>query len=276
MWSNSKATTVRFLILLAFAVVMVFPFWYMAVVSLEPNQLSLQYPPELLPKHPSFINYIGAWETNDFGGYFLRSLYVSVVSTVCGTLFASAAAFVFSRFHFVGRKTIYRVFLMSMMIPGMTFILPQFKLMKELGLLNHLYGLILVYTSGMIPFTVFLLKGFFDDIPLEIEDAVLMDGGGKWTLFTRIMMPMALPSLVTAVLFNFMGGWDEFTQALTFLQDPNKFTLPIALQLFQGQHSTQWGEFFAAAIIQTAPIIIMFVIFQRYIVKGIMAGAVKG
>ena len=276
MWANSKATIVRFLILLTFAIIMVFPFWYMAVVSLEPNQLSLQYPPVLFPHHASFGNYVGAWQTNNFAGYFMRSLYVSVSSTVLGTLIACAAAFVVSRYRFFGRNAIYRAFLVSMMIPGMTFLLPQFKLMESLGLLNHLYGLILIYTSGMIPFTTFLMKGFFDDIPLELEDAVLMDGGSKWTLFARVAMPMAAPSLVTAVLFNFMGGWDEFTMALTFLLNPNKFTFPVALMFFQGQHSTQWGEFFAAALIQTAPIVIMFVIFQRYIVKGIMAGAVKG
>lgn len=276
MLNSSRAQAARFFVLAAFAIVMVFPFWYMAVVSLEPNQLSLSYPPRLLPLNPSVSNYVAAWQTNDFAGYFLRSLYVSVVSTALGTFVACAAAFVVSRFRFVGRNLIYRVFLISMMIPGMTFIVPQFKLLHQLGLLNSLTGLILIYSSGMVPFTTFLMKGFFDDVPLELEDAVLIDGGGKWTLFARIMMPMAIPSLVTAILFNFMGGWDEFIQALTFLQNPSKFTLPIALQLFQGQHSTQWGEFFAAAIIQTGPIIVMFIIFQRHIVKGIMAGAIKG
>ncbi|MCL6547553.1 MAG: carbohydrate ABC transporter permease [Alicyclobacillus sp.] len=276
MRDTRSSTAVRFFVLLVFAIVMVFPYWYMVVVSLRPFQYSLQYPPELLPVHPSLANYVMAWQTNNFSGYFLRSLYVSVVSTVLGTLIACAAAFVVSRYRFVGRRVIYYVFLGSMMIPSMTFILPQFKLMKALGLLNSLAGLILIYTSGMIPFTTFLMKGFFDDIPLELEEALLMDGGGKWALFTRVMLPMAVPSLVTAVLFNFMGGWDEFTQALTFLQNPNKFTLPIALMLFQGQHSTDWGQFFAAAVIQTLPIIVMFIVFQRHIVKGIMAGAVKG
>ena len=276
MLNTSRSQMVRLLVLGAFAIIMVFPFWYMAVISLEPNQLSLSYPPQLIPHNPTFGNYAAAWTTNNFGGYFVRSVYVSVLSTAIGTFVACAAAFVVSRFKFVGRNLIYRVFLVSMMIPGMTFIVPQFKLLRELGLLNSLIGLILVYSAGMIPFTTFLMKGFFDDIPLELEDAVLIDGGGKWTLFARVMMPMAIPSLVTAILFNFMGGWDEFVQALTFLQDPNKFTLPIALQMFQGQHSTQWGWFFAAAIIQTGPIIIMFIIFQRHIVKGIMAGAIKG
>lgn len=276
MWATSRATGMRFLLLLLFAVVMVFPFWYMVVVSLEPNQLSLQYPPLLFPHRPSLANYIGAWSLNDFGGYFMRSLYVSITSTILGTVISCTAAFAVSRYRFIGRNIIFRAFLVSMMIPGMTFLLPQFKMMETLGLLNHLYGLILIYTSGMIPFTTFLMKGFFDDIPLELEDAVLIDGGTKWTLFVRVALPMVAPALVTAVLFNFMGGWDEFTLALTFLLNPGKFTLPVALMFFQGQHSTQWGEFFAAALIQTAPIVVMFVIFQRYIVRGIMAGAVKG
>lgn len=201
---------------------------------------------------------------------------MSIISTVLGTIIACGAAFVVSRYNFFGRKLIYRIFLGSMMVPSMTFILPQFKEMEHLHLLNSLNGLILVYTAGMIPFTTFLMKGFFDDIPVELEDAVMIDGGGKWTLFWRVMMPMAMPSLVTAVLFNFMGGWDDYTMALTFINDPNKWTLPIALQLFQGQHSSAWGMVFAASVIQIVPIIAIFIVFQRHIVKGLMAGAVKG
>jgi ABC-type glycerol-3-phosphate transport system permease component len=275
--ATSKTTKiVRFILLTFFGLLMVFPFYYMAVLSFKPNQFSLQYPPQLVPTHPTFSNYVQAWQSNDFGSYFFHSLWVSVLSTVLGTFIACAAAFVVSRYRFFGRKFIYRVFLGSMMIPTMTFIVPQFKLMRNLHLLNSLSGLMLVYTAGMIPFTMFLMKGFFDDIPLELEDAVLVDGGGKWTLFWRIMMPMALPSLVTAVLFNFMGGWDDYTLALTFINDPQKWTLPIALQLFQGQHATQWGLVFAASIIQLVPIVLIFVVFQRHIVKGLMAGAVKG
>ncbi|CAA7603091.1 Binding-protein-dependent transport system inner membrane component [Acididesulfobacillus acetoxydans] len=273
---NSKKRKARFLIFGLLALVMVFPFYYMLVLSFTPNESALKYPPQLWPFHPTLSNYVQAWQSNNFQLYFLHSLWVSVISTLLGTIIACAAAFVISRFRFFGRKLIYMIFLGSMMVPSMTFILPQFKEMEHLHLLNSLNGLLLVYTAGMIPFTTFLMKGFFDEVPKEIEDAVVMDGGGKWTLFWRIMMPMALPSLVTAVLFNFMGGWDDYTLALTFINDPHKWTLPIALQLFQGQHTSAWGMIFAASVIQVLPIIAIFIAFQRHIIRGLMAGAVKG
>lgn len=276
MLSTRKDRTVRFIICGIFALFMVFPFYYMFVLSFTPNQSSLRYPPQLIPTHLTLSNYVQAWQSNDFQIYFLHSMWVSITSTVLGTLIACGAAFVVSRFRFIGRQLIYRIFLVSMMVPSMTFLVPQFKEMEYLHLLDSLNGLLLVYTAGMIPFTTFLMKGFFDDVPMEIEDAVLIDGGGKWTLFWRIMMPMALPSLVTAVLFNFMNGWDEYTMALTFISDPQKWTLPIALQLFQGQHSSDWGMIFAASVIQLLPIILIFSVFQRKIVRGLMAGAVKG
>lgn len=273
---GSQSNKTRFIVFGLFALITVFPFYYMVVLSFSPNSATLKYPPQLLPTHLTFSNYVHAWQSNDFQLYFLHSIWVSVTSTVLGTLIACGAAFVVSRFRFFGRAIIYRVFLVSMMIPSMTFILPQFKEMEHLHLLNSLNGLLLVYTAGMIPFTTFLMKGFFDDIPVELEDAVMMDGGGKWTLFWRIMLPMALPSLVTAFLFNFMGGWDDYTLALTFINNPNKWTLPIALQLFQGQHSSDWGMIFAASVVQLLPILAIFIVFQRHIVRGLLAGAVKG
>lgn len=276
MFNSSRIRKIRFIIVAAFAVFMLYPFWYMIIVSLKHNTVLLSYPPPFLPSHPTLSNYVKAWTNNDFGGYFLRSLYVTIASTILGTLSACGAAFVFSRYRFYGRKVLFRIFLVSMMIPTLTFILPQFQLMKSLHLLNSLTGLFLIYAAGMIPFTTFLMKGFFDDIPRELEESVLVDGGGKWVFFSRIAMPMSVPSLVTAVLFNFMVGWDEFLQALTFLKDPQKFTFPIALMFFQGQHSTEWGQFFAASLIQTVPVVILFVIFQRHIVKGLLLGSVKG
>jgi len=266
----------RYAILIAFAVVMILPMWYLLVTSFKSHAYVLSTPPDLFPTHITFSNYIRAWESNNFSDFFRNSVVVSVISTVVGTFVASAAAFVISRYQFLGRKLFYALFLGSMMIPSMTFIVPQFKMMKHLGLLNSLVGLILVYSAGMIPFTTFLMKGFFDEVPKELEDSVFMDGGGKFTLFSRIMMPMALPSLATAFIFNFMGTWDEFTLAITFIDDPTKWTLPIAIMLFQGQHATEWGMVFAASVIAILPVILVFLVFQRFIIKGIMSGAVKG
>lgn len=273
--TSSRATIMRFVFLLLFGIVMVAPFWYMVVVSLEPNTASLTYPPHLWPQHPSFDNYVSTWNTGGFAGSFMRSVIVSVASTVLGTAAACMFSYVVARYRFFGRNLLFYVLVGSMMIPTMTFLLPQFDLMKSLHLLNSLPGLILIYAAGTVPFTVFLMKGFFEEIPHEIEDAVSIDGGGRWTMFLRIALPLSAPILVTVFIFNFMGGWEEFVMALTFLNNPDKFTMPIALMFFQSEHGTQWGEFFAAAVYQTLPLIVMFIIFQRRIV-GVMGSAVKG
>ena len=273
---SAVTTFARYFILIAFALVMILPMWYLLVTSFKPHAYVLSTPPDLFPTHITFSNYAKAWESNNFSNFFRNSIVVSVIATVVGTLVSSAAAFVISRSQFVGRKLFYSLLLGSMMIPSMTFIVPQFKMMKQFGLLNSLVGLILIYSAGMIPFTTFLMKGFFDEVPKELEDSVLIDGGGKFTLFSRIMMPMALPSLATAFIFNFMGTWDEFTLAITFIDDPSKWTLPIAIMLFQGQHATEWGIVFAASVTAILPVILVFLVFQRFIIKGIMSGAVKG
>jgi multiple sugar transport system permease protein len=273
--SWSRGSVVRLSLLVAFGIVMVFPFWYMVVVSLEPNTASLRYPPQLWPASASLANYTGAWNTGGFAGDFFRSAYISASSTLIGTAAACLFAFVIARYHFAGRRILFYTLVGSMMIPTMTFLLPQFDLLKTLHLLNSIPGLILIYAAGSVPFTVFMMKGFFEEIPVELEDAVSIDGGGRWTMFARVALPLAAPALAAVLLFNFMGGWDEFIQALTFLDDPGKFTMPIALQLFQNQHSTQWGEFFAAAVFQTLPLVVLFMIFQRRII-GVMGGAVKG
>lgn len=271
----SRASLIRCAVLLVFGVVMVFPFWYMVVVSLSPNTASLKYPPVLWPQNVSFANYATAWETGGFAGDFFRSAYISVTSTLLGTAAACFFSFAIARYRFFGRRVFFYTLLGSMMIPTMTFLLPQFDLLKALGLLNSIPGLILIYAAGSVPFTVFMLKGFFEEIPVELEDAVSLDGGGRWTMLLRVVLPLAGPALVTVLLFNFMGGWEEFVMALTFLDDPSKFTMPIALMLFQNQHSTQWGEFFAAAVYQTLPLVVLFLIFQRRII-GVLGGAVKG
>lgn len=276
MLNSKKSQMTRLIIMAIFSLVMIYPYWYMLVISLLPNQVALGYPPPFYPAHPTVTNFVQAWTQNHFGGDFFRSIYVTVVSMVLGTGSAAAAAFVISRYKFFGRKLFFYGFLASAMVPQITFIFPQFFEMKEFHLLNSLPGLFLIYAASDLPITLFLMKGFFDDVPQEIEDAVQIDGGGKWALFTRIMLPMSVPSLVTALLFNFEGGWDEFLKAITFISNPNKFTLPIALNMFQGQHSTQWGEFFAAALIQTVPVVVIFLIFQRQIVKGLLLGSVKG
>jgi multiple sugar transport system permease protein len=154
-------------------------------------------------------------------------------------------------------------------------IIPQFLLAKNLGMLDSLTGLVFFYTGGTVALNTFLLRSFFQDIPRELEEAMVVDGAGPWTRYRKLILPLSRPALATVAIFSFLASWDEFVWALTVINDPDKRTLPIAIALFQGQHSTSWGLVFAASVIAVVPVIAIFVAFQRQFVSGLASGALK-
>jgi arabinogalactan oligomer/maltooligosaccharide transport system permease protein len=162
------------------------------------------------------------------------------------------------------------------MFPGVVMAIPLYLLLDTLGLLDSMMGLTLVYATTAVPFCVWMMKGYFDTIPKELEEAALMDGAGRWTLFTRIVLPLARPALVVTALFSFMTAWNEFILAATFLSDETSFTLPVALQRYVGDYSTEWGRFAAGAILVSTPVMALFFALQKHLVGGLTAGGVKG
>ncbi len=264
------------LILSLGGLVMLFPFVWMISSAFKPNLFVIEIPPELFPKDASFENFIQAWNANNFQRYFLNSSLVAVTATFFVVLFSAMAAYAFARFKFPGKEAIFFTFLLVMMVPSIIAIVPQFILMKALNLRNSLWGLILIYVATGLSLNMFLLRGFFEQIPHELEEAVLIDGGNYLTIFGTIILPLSTPALATVSIFSFMGFWDEFVMALTFIDDPAKRTLPIAIALFQGQHGTQWGLVFAASLIALVPVFLFFFSMQRYFVGGLTTGAFKG
>ncbi len=265
-----------YLALILGGVVMVFPFLWMISSALKPHLFVIEYPPQLIPGNPSLENFIEAWQANNFQLYFRNSAFVAVTSTILSVLISSMAAYAFARFKFPGKEIIFFTLLGVMMVPNMIAIVPQFLLMKFLGLRNSLWGLILIYTATSLSLNIFLLRGFFEQLPHELEEAVLIDGGNYLTIYARIILPLSAPALATVAIFAFMGFWEEFVMALTFIDDPAKRTLPIAIALFQGQHGTQWGLVFAASLIALVPVFTFFLSLQRYFVGGLTTGAFKG
>lgn len=257
------------------AIVLILPFVYMLLTSFKPNTLVLEIPPQFFPHHPTTANYTDAWTSNQFGRYFLNSVIVAVLTTVAAVLLSAMMAYSFARFRFPGRAFLFGLVLIALMVPTMMMLIPQFLLAKQLLLLNSLWGLVVFYTGGNLALNTFLLRSFFQDIPVELEEAMVVDGAGPWTRFWRLILPLSRPALAVVGIFTFLASWDEFTWALTIINDPGKYTLPIAISLFQGQHSTSWGLVFAASAIMIAPVIALFAIFQRQFVAGIAAGAVK-
>jgi multiple sugar transport system permease protein len=190
-------------------------------------------------------------------------------------MLSSLLAYAFARWDFPGRQFLFYTMLGTMMIPTLVLIIPQFVLAKNLHLLDSLWGLVVVYSAGTA-FNMFLLRGFFEEIPQDLFDAATIDGAGAFRTFWSIALPLARPALAAVAIFSFLGAWDEFTWALTAINNQDLYTLPIALRLFQQQHGTEWGVVFAASAIAVLPTILVFVIFQRHFIKGITSGAVKG
>jgi multiple sugar transport system permease protein len=262
------------LVILGLAV-MLLPFIYMVATSFKQNALVLQVPPEFIPHHPTTANYSDAWSSNKFGRYFVNSIIVALATTVCAVFLSSMMAYAFARFRFVGQRLMFGLLLVGLMVPTMMLLIPQFLLARQLGMLNSLWGLVFFYTAMNLALNTFLLRSFFQDIPRELEEAMVVDGAGPWARYWRLILPLSRPALATVAIFSFLASWDEFVWALTVINDPNRRTLPIAIALFQGQHTTSWGLVFAASTIAVIPVFAIFLVFQRQFVSGITSGALK-
>lgn len=272
----SPLETLRIATLAVGALVMVTPFVYMVSTSFKAQQYVLQIPPQFIPSPATLSNYERILLRGDFGQYFLNSLFVAVTATALSVFLSAMMAYGFARYRFPGREWLFRLLLLGLMIPAMMLIVPQFLIAKWFGLIDTLWGLIVFYVAGNLALNTFLLRGFFEALPQELDDAMQIDGATVWRRFTGLALPLARPALATATIFTFLATWDEYAWALTSITTPENKTLPIAIALLQGPKGTQWGLVFAASILAITPVIAVFLIFQRHFVQGLTAGAVKG
>ena len=274
-WRRINRTITYVLLIIGIGIVAV-PFWYMAVTSLKPQAYIFEMPPRLWPSFVSLDNYTKALGTDLFGLYFMNSLFVAVVTTMVTVFVSALLAYAFARLQFPGKEVLFYMLLLGMMIPPVMLIIPQFLVAKSLDLLDKFSGLILVYVSMNLALQTFLLRGFFESIPIELEEAALIDGASRWTIFWRIVIPLSKAGLAVVTIFTFLFSWDEFPWAHVAMKETTKRTLPIAIALFQSQHLTEWGQVFAASIVALIPVVIVFVIFQRFFVGGISTTGLKG
>ena len=266
----------RFATLCFASFIMVLPFAYMVSTSFKKHTFLFETPPRFIPKEPTVSNYVQAWNGNNFSRYFLNSLFVSTTSTVITVAFAAMSAFAFAKFNFFGKKTLFVMLLTGLVVPTIVLIIPQFIIAKHLHLVDSFGGLILFYIGGNFALNTFLLRGFMEDIPNELDDAMKVDGANSWKRFIKLYVPLSRPALATVTLFSFLGSWDEFAWAVTIINSEDKRTLPIAIALFHGQHATSWGLVFAASIIALIPVFIVFLVAQKHFVQGLSLGAIKG
>ena len=229
------------------------------------------------PEKVSLSNFISVMTDQPFARWILNSAVIAAATTVAGVFLATTAGYAFSRFRFPGRETGLMSFLVSQMFPGTLMLIPLYIIVVQwLGLGSTWIGLILVYATTAIPFCVWMLKGYFDTIPKELEESARIDGASASQIFFRIILPLAKPAVAVTALFSFMTGWNEFILAATFMDQESMYTAPVGLRFFVGGFSQQWGYFAAGSIIVSIPVVLLFFVLQKYLVSGLTAGAVKG
>lgn len=259
------------------AVLFASPLVWLFVSSFKTSAEFAQVPPTYLPEHPSTENYdllanAGMW------GYALNSAGAAAGTVLLGTALSVMAGYGFARFRFRGSSVLFIVLLSTLMIPFQSIIPALYLILDELSLTNSVVGLVLVYTSFVLPFGVFTMRAAFQAIPAGIEEAAIMDGASAFTTLWRVMGPMVVPGIATVAIYAFFNAWNEFLAALIFTTQQESFTLPVALANLQsGAFGTlNWGVLEAGAIVSAVPCIVVFLLLQRYYVAGLTAGAVKG
>jgi arabinogalactan oligomer/maltooligosaccharide transport system permease protein len=229
------------------------------------------------PEAVSASNFVSVMRDQPFARWMFNSAIVAGATTIVGVFMACTAAYAFSRFRFPGRRAGLMSFLVSQMFPGTLTLIPLYIILVQwLELGSSWIGLILIYATTAIPFCVWMLKGYFDTIPKELEESALMDGASTGRIFFSIVLPLAKPAVAVTALFAFMTGWNEFILAATFMDKELMYTAPVGLRFFVGGFQQQWGFFAAGSIIVAIPVVVLFMYLQKYLVSGLTAGAVKG
>ena len=225
----------------------------------------------------NFRNVLGTTDSHGwlFGKQLFNSIFVSVLTALMGLVLSATAAYSLSRWDFPGRNRAIGAFLVTQMFPGVVMLIPIYILLDKVGLLDSLLGLALVYSTTSVPFSVWMLKGYFDTIPRALEEAAALDGCTRFQTFFTVILPLAKPALAVVALFSFMTAWNEFILAATFLNQETAYTLPVAIQRYVESEKTAWGHFAAAAILVSLPVVALFFALQRHLVGGLTAGSVK-
>lgn len=266
-------------LLISGLVIVVLPMLYMLSTSLKPNGALYEYPPKFLPALDEITleNYVYILGQGKFYINFLNSVFVAAASVVLTAVIATALAYVIARFKFPGKNILFGFIVLTMIVPGMTLIIPQYELAVKLKAINSLPGLIPFYVAWTISYSTFMIKGFIENIPRELDEAIYIDGGSVFDVFRHVIIPLAKPGIASVSIFNFLTAWEEFAWANTVISDNAKRTLPIAISGFFGQHQfTQWGYVFALSVFSLVPILIVFICCQKFFVEGLTSGSVKG
>jgi multiple sugar transport system permease protein len=256
------------------------PMIWMLLTSIKSGFAAMSFPPQWWPNEPTLASYQKLLDpTNsvgqDFLHFFWNSLFVSTVTTILSVIVAVPAAYAFSRFTFPGRKFLFFAVLLRNMFPAVIFLVPLFILMRVLGLVNTHGSLILTYLTFGLPLAIWLLKGFYDNIPVQLEQAARIDGATRFKAFLLIVMPLSVPGIIATSIYSFIGAWNEYIFAYTFINKNEQLTLPVGIQRFFSENTTDFPGLMAASFIMSVPVVVLFLLLQRYFVRALTEGAVK-
>lgn len=265
----------RWPLLTALIVVSVlFPLAWALISSLTPE--SRLFEPPGLPQTLVLDHYRALFAARDFWTPIRNSIIVAGATTVLSVTLGTASAYALARLQFRGKALALAFVLAVSMFPQISIVSPLYLMLRELRLLDTYPGLVLPYLTFAMPLTIWMLVGFFRQLPVELEEAAFMDGAGRWRTIRDVILPLAAPGVATTAILTFLYCWNEFLFALSFALGPDSYTVPVAIALFRGQYQVPWGEILAAAVIATMPVAVMVLVAQRRIVAGLTAGAVKG
>lgn len=275
-WQKLLKQTLLYIAVAIVVIVSVFPFYYAIVTSFATG--TALFRPQYWPQTISWVNYENVLTTGSFPRNLFNSVVVASTVVVLALLLAITAAYALSRVRFRGRSLMLLTILSVSMFPQVAVLAGLFEVIRFFGLYNTLWSLVFSYTIFTLPFTVWVLTTFMRDLPIEIEEAAIVDGANPWQIITKVFMPLMWPALVTTGLLAFIAAWNEFLFALTFTSSNATRTVTVAIALLSGATSYEipWGSIMAASVIVTVPLVVLVLIFQRKIISGLTAGGVKG
>jgi raffinose/stachyose/melibiose transport system permease protein len=263
-------------VLIGVAIIQLLPLVWLLLFSLKDNQEVFNLPPLALPTDPKWENYAKVWTEGNIGLYFLNSVIVTGSAVILTVLLASFVTFALTRMRWKLSKLVLGLFMVGLMIPVHSTLIPLFNFFLNVGLMDHPLAIILTYTAFNLPLTIMILLGFYYTLPRELEEAAIMDGCSIHRLFFQIILPMTAPVVATTAIINMIYNWNEFVFVNTFISSDKYKTLTVGIQNFIGQYSTDWGAIGATLVISILPILLAFIFLSNRIVEGITAGSVKG
>lgn len=264
-----------YVILILMAVMVLIPILWMVSTSIKIEAETITIPPKWIPEHPTLDSYQRLWTEYPFLTYFKNSIIISMGAVLLSVGFSCLAGYGVTRFRFRGKQSFLSFLLITQMFPSIMLLIPYYKVLDTYGLKDSLLGMILVYISFTVPFCSWMMVGFFKTIPLELDEAAIIDGCSRWKAFYKIILPMTLPGISSSAIYAFITAWNEYMFAQVLINTPGLKTVPLGIAELNGYYKILWNDMMAASVIASLPLVILFIFLQKYFISGLTAGAVK-